>query len=314
MKKNNIQFQKGLSLVEFQRLYGSDEACRDAVARLRWPSGFVCPECGNTTFCVLRRRSLYQCHRCRRQTSVTAGTLFHATKLPLLTWFLAVYLVTQGKKGISSLELARHLGVSQNTAWTIRHKLMQAMLERDSKRQLRGLIEVDDAYVGGRRRGGKRGRGSPNKTPMVAAVATPAGRPTQLKLSRIRSFHSREVERWSRHHVSGEAEVLSDGLACWRGVKQAGRRHRVLLTGSGPEAVEHEEFRWVNTVLGNLKAALRSSYHGVARKHVPRYLAEFQYRFNRRHELKRLPLRLLQAAVDTPPLPCRLLSVAEAYW
>ena len=314
MRKNSVQFQKGLSLAEFQRHYGSAEACRDAVAQLRWPNGFLCPECGNSTFCVLRRRSLYQCHRCRRQTSVTAGTLFHATKLPLPTWFLALYLVTQGKKGMSSLELGRHLGVSQNTAWAIRHKLMQAMLERDSGRRLDGLIQLDDAYVGGRRRGGKRGRGSPNKTPLVAAVATQAGRPTQLKLSRIKSFHSQEVQRWSRHHVSAEAEVLSDGLACWSGVREAGRRHRVLLTGSGPEAVEHEEFRWVNTVLGNLKAALRSSYHGVAAKHVPRYLAEFQYRFNRRHELKRLPLRLLQAAVDTPPMPCRLLSVAEAYW
>ena len=150
------------------------------------------------------------------------------------------------------------------------------LLERDSRRRLRGLIEVDDAYVGGRRRGGKRGRGSPNKTPMVAAVATQAGRPTQLKLSRSKSFHSQEVERWSRHRVRAEAEVRSDGLACWSGGREAGCRHRVLLTGSGPEAVEHEEFRWVNTVRGNLKLALRSSYQGVAAKHVPRYWAEFQ--------------------------------------
>ena len=150
------------------------------------------------------------------------------------------------------------------------------LLERDSRRRLRGLIEVDDAYVGGRRRGGKRGRGSPNKTPMVAAVATQAGRPTQLKLSRSKSFHSQEVERWSRHRVRAEAEVRSDGLACWSGGREAGCRHRVLLTGSGPAAVEHKEFRWVNTVRGNLKLALRSSYQGVAAKHVSRYWAEFQ--------------------------------------
>ena len=103
MKKRSIQFQKGLRLAEFQRRYGSAEVCRDAVARRRWPSRFVCPECGNTTFGVLRRRWLYQCPRCHRQTAVTAGTLFHATKLPLSTWFLALYLVTQGNKGMSSL-------------------------------------------------------------------------------------------------------------------------------------------------------------------------------------------------------------------
>ena len=234
------------------------------------------------------------------------------TQLP--TWFLALCLVTHGNKAMSSLEVGRPLGVSQNTAWAIRHKLMQAMLKRDSRRRLRGLIEVDDAYVGGRRRGGKRGRGSPNKTPMVAAVATQAGRPRQLKLSRSKSFHSQEVERWSRHRVRAEAEVRSDGLACWSGGREAGCRHRVLLTGSGPAAVEHEEFRWVNTVRGNLELALRSSYQGVAAKHVPRYWAQFQYRFNRRHEWKRLPLRLLQTAVDTPPMPCRLLSLAEVYW
>ena len=141
------------------------------------------------------------------------------------------------------------LGVSQNTAWAIRHKLLQALLECDSRRRLRGLIEVDDAYVGGRRRGGKRGRGSPNKTPMVAAVATQAGRPTQLKLSRSKSFHSQEVERWSRHRVHAEAEVRSDGLACWSGGREAGCRHRVLLTGSGPAAVE-------------LNALGRFRYHG----------------------------------------------------
>ena len=203
---------------ELQRRYGSVEACRDAVAQLRWPSGFVCPECDNTTFSV--------CCAAAGYTSATAAAVRPRCRparcspppnCPCPHGFWPCTWCPKARKGcrrgMSSLELARHLGVSQNTAWAIRHKLMQALLEGHSGRQLRGLSEVDDAYVGGRRRGAKRGRGSPNKTPMVAAVATQAGRPTQLKLSRIKSFHCREVERWSRHHVRAEAEVLSDALA-----------------------------------------------------------------------------------------------------
>lgn len=109
MAKNRIQFQRGLSLNAFLKAYGSEAQCRDAVAALRWPAGFVCPQCGGTSHCILKNRALYQCNCCRHQTSVMAQTIFHRTKLPLTTWLLAIFLLTQSKNGLSALALAREL-------------------------------------------------------------------------------------------------------------------------------------------------------------------------------------------------------------
>ena len=170
MARNRVQCQKGLSEAEFDRQYGSEEQCRAAVAKWRWPDGFVCPRCGGRRHSVIKTRALYQCTACRRQTSLTAGTIFTATKLALRSWFRALYHLTQSKQGISSLELGRRLGVTQTTAWTVKHKLKQVMMERDAKKRLIGRLEMDDAYLGGHRSGGKRGRGVAGKTPIVATV------------------------------------------------------------------------------------------------------------------------------------------------
>ena len=118
-------------------------------------------------------RDSYQCHCCRHQTSLTAGTIFHATHLPLTTWFLAIYLLTQRKNGISALQLSRELGVAYNTAWKLKHKLLQVMHERNQGEQLFGRIELDDAYLGGER-SGKRGRGADAAGSSVAEL--PRGR------------------------------------------------------------------------------------------------------------------------------------------
>ncbi len=111
MARNIVQFQKGLSMVEFLKKYGSEAACRDAVFKLRWPEGFRCPKCGNSTYCAIESRKVFQCHRCHHQASLTARTIFDRTKLPLTTWFLAIFLLTQSKTGMSALALSRHLGV-----------------------------------------------------------------------------------------------------------------------------------------------------------------------------------------------------------
>jgi transposase-like protein len=155
----NIQFQKGISLAAFQKLYGTEDKCRAALLKDRWPRGFVCPRCGSTRGHALHSRPVVQCGGCRKQTSLTANTLFHSTKLPLTTWFLALYFITQTKTGMSTLELSRHLGVQQNTAWLILHKIMSAMADREANRRLEANIEVDDAYIGGRLHDQKGGPG-----------------------------------------------------------------------------------------------------------------------------------------------------------
>jgi transposase-like protein len=310
--RNSVQFQKGLSEAEFEQQYGTETACREALFRWRWPEGFECPICGERRHSAIRSRQLFQCSACRRQTSLTAGTIFAATKVPLRTWFRALYQVTQTKQGISSIELGRRLGVTQSTAWTIKHKLGQVMLERDAETQLTGRVELDDAYLGGERSGGKRGRGSPGKTPFLAAVeTTPEDKPVRLKLRRVGSFCRRAVEGFARRSLDPACEVVSDGLGCFAAVAKAGCRHTVIKTGSGARAARTPAFKWVNTALGNIKAAITGTYRSIAPKHVPRYLAEFEYRFNRRYDLAGMLPRLATAALQTPPMPYRLLKLAE---
>ena len=143
---------RGLSEAEFRRRYGTEEACRAALYQLRWSSGWVCPNCGHGRCAELKGRSVYQCNRCKRQVGLTAGTAFHWTKLPLTTWFLAIYHLSQSKGGMSSVELARRLGTRQPSAWLVKHKLMAAMQAREAgKPKLAGRLEVDDAYLGGAR-------------------------------------------------------------------------------------------------------------------------------------------------------------------
>ncbi len=312
MARNKVQFQKGLSEPRFHDLYGREDQCRQALFRWRWPGGFVCPRCGATRHCEIAGRGLYQCAACRHQVSLTAGTLFHATKLPLTLWFVAIYHMTQSKKGISSIELGRRLGVTQTTAWKIKQKLMQAMLERDAAFPLAGRIEIDDAYLGGRRSGAKRGRGAPGKTPIVAAVeTTPEGRPVRIKLRRVKGFRKTEIAKMAKRDLSPRAIVFSDGLKCFTAVTAQGCAHHPIPTGSGPRAVAVPAFKWVNTTLGNLKNSLRGTYHAIRPKHVPRYLAAFQYRYNRRYRLADMIERLASDALRTPPMPYRLLKLAN---
>ena len=313
--KNKIQFQKGISLIDFLKQYGSEQQCRDAVFKLKWSNGFQCPNCGHNEYCEIKSRKCFQCNRCHHQTSLLVGTIYQQTKLPLTVWFLASYLLTESKAGISAMNLYRKLGVSYNTALIIKHKLMQVMLEGERNDPLSGRIEADDAYLGGELSNNKRGRGSPNKTPFIAAVETTEDRhPLKIKLHKLHAFKKDEIEAWSRQNLTSGSHIVTDGLRCFNGFDKAGFEHQIIVTGGGSKSAKIPEFLWVNTVLGNVKTAIQGSYHAINPKHLPRYLAEFEYRFNRRFNLASLPSKLIADSVRTPPMPCRLLKLAEAYW
>ena len=314
MARNAVRLQKGLSEPAFERLYGTEEQCRAVVVASRWPEGFECPACGGREHSLVTTRDLFQCTACRRRTSPIAGTIFASTKLPLRTWFRAMYHLTQSKQGMSSIELGRRLGVRQGTAWTIKHKLQQVMMERDASKQPTGRVEIDDAYLGGERTGGKRGRGAPGKTPFVAAVETTSeGKPVRLKLRRVASFRGRAISGFAKRSLDPACAVVSDGLACFASVTDAGCTHQAIKTGSGAAAARTPAFKWVNTALGNIKAAITGTYRAISSNHVPRYLAELEYRFNRRYDLAAMIPRLCWAGVRTTPMPCRLLKLAEVY-
>jgi hypothetical protein len=303
MAMNRVQFQPGLSMAEFMQRYGSEALCEEALVAARWPQGFVCPDCGCAVHCSFRRsgRLYQQCSACRYQCSVTAGTLFESSKLRLSTWFLAMHLMTQSKNFISALELKRHLGVCYKTAWAVKHKLMEVMRLREDGRQLTGRVEIDDAYLGGQRMGGRAGRGSENKVSFVAAVQTTPEGQAQLCCLKLMPFTNEAMADFAAQSLRRPLTVVSDGLACFLVAKDCGVHERTV-TGGGKAAAKLTQFKAVNTVLSNLKTGLAGTFHAFKfAKYAHRYLAEFQYRFNRRFDLRSILARLVHVACRTNP-------------
>lgn len=314
MAQNFVQFQHGMSLPDFLRCFGTEDACAEAVLRARWPGGFVCPRCGASAHCVLGSgsRRLFQCNACHHQASLIAGSLLASTKLPLTKWFLAIYLISQAKTGLSALALKRQIGVSYPTAWLMHHKIMTAMAAQDALYPLSGTVQVDDAYLGGEHAGGKPGRGSENKAPFVAAVSLNAkGNPVYAKLTPVAGFTSEAISQWAQSNLAPGTAVHSDGLGCFAAVTNAGCAHYVEVVGQRKPR-ELPQFKWVNTVLGNLKTMLSGAYKALDYgKYSPRYLGAFVYRFNRRFDLAGLVVRLVADVCRSRATPERTLRLAE---
>jgi transposase-like protein len=294
---------RGLSEAQFREAYGTEEQCRAVVEKLRWPGGFACPLCGGAEGKWLRTRPKIQCRACRHQVSLTAGTIFHSTKLPLTSWFLAMWLIATAKNGISSVELGRRLGIKQTNAWSLKQKIMAVMAGREDKKRLDGRIEMDDVYLGGHRPG-RRGRGAAGKQPFVAAVSTSDDRrPRKIKLLPVKGFRKKEIKKLVDEHLASTSRLVADGLRCWTAAAEAGLEHAPIVTGGGKQAAGWSPFKWVNTTLGNVKAAITGTYRSVSPEHVGRYLGSFAWRHNRRFQLASLIPRLVHSAVRTAPLP-----------
>jgi len=313
MPQNKIQFQHGMSLSEFIDTYGTEAKCEAALERARWPTGFVCPECGereHSRFLADARR-YRQCARCRAQSTVRSGTLFHASKLPLTKWFQAIYLVTQNKNNISALSLKRHLGVAYATAWRVKHKLLEAMHQRDSNRLLRGVVLADDAVLGGVH-GGKPGRGSENKAPFVAAVEFDGeGHPLHVRFDAIDDLKGTTLATWAKSALDPKVHLVTDGLSTFSSAGAQVATYGAIVV-SPRKSSDLEPFRWVNTFIANCKTAIGGTYHHFDfNKYRHRYLAEAQYRVNRRFDLHSLVGRLVHACARTEPCPEEWLRLAE---
>tara|TARA_B100002049_G_scaffold235722_1_gene220745 strand:+ start:736 stop:1689 length:954 start_codon:yes stop_codon:yes gene_type:complete len=314
MAINQVQMQPGLSMREFMARYGTQAQCEQALVAARWPEGFVCPSCRCRHATTFERhgRTHWQCQRCHHQATATSNTVFASTKLPLTVWFLAMHLMTQAKNNVSALELRRQLGVSYKAAWRIKQKLMQVMAEHESGRCLSGRVEIDDAYLGGERSGGKRGRGAADKVPFVLAVSTTDDRKPHHVVVRVMPFTSAAVADWAHTSLAADAVGLSDGLPAFRALRTEIAEHIVHVAGSGKAAVTHPEFKWVNVMLGNLKNAITGTYHAFKfAKYAHRYLADFQYRFNHRYDLRRMLGQLIQHASRSKRWPESRLRAAE---
>lgn len=291
---------------EFDSWFGSEDACLEYVARLRWPTGFACPSCGSDAEPWSTGRGLLQCRGCRRQTSVTAGTLFHRTRKPLRTWFLAMWFVTSQKHGTSALGLQRVLGLgSYKTAWSWLHKLRRAMVRR-GRDHLHGEVEVDETYVGGTEEG-VHGRETENKA-IVAVAAEKRGRALgRIRLRHVSDASGKSLLPFVQDVVAPGSVVHTDGWPGYTGLEKLGYRHvETTIKGSGRAA--HEVMPRVHRVASLLKRWLLGTHQGgVQRTHLAYYLDEFTFRFNRRNSRARgmLFYRLMQQAVACEPVPYR---------
>lgn len=290
--------QPELSLLQFKRRFASERACQNALEKMRWPDGFVCPKCSHTRACRITTRRLLQCSNCHHQVSLTAGTIFHKTRTPLVKWFWAIYLASQDKGGISALRLAKQLELGYKTAWTMLHKIRRAMALRDSDYLLSGFIEMDDAFFGGAAKG-RRGRGAANKTSVLVMVESKGEQAGFIAMRTLQSMEQDQVEGAVSGRIAPNQSIRTDGYKSFLHLNALGYKHDG--TPVPPEKAS-EDLPWVHIAISNAKRFLLGTYHGVSHKHLQRYLDEFCYRFNRRSWEKQITLRLLTACIFANPI------------
>ena len=269
------------TMIEFMEMFSAEENCRQALYEHRWPDGFRCPRCGGDRAYAHKKRPLFECVSCGHQASLTAGTILDGTRTDLRKWFLAIYLLATTKKPISSAELGRQLGVATQTAWTIRRKITRAMSRRQGELMLLGVVEIDEAYVGGARKG-RRGRGAEAKTPVaVMARQNESGGCSLAHMQVLAGTGGLSLGEAATSYIEPGSVIATDGLSSYRPLGGLGFDHQPLVT----EGVENpaELLPWVHIIISNLKRWILDAFHGVSAKHLQSYLDEFCYRYNRRH-------------------------------
>jgi transposase-like protein len=319
-------------ILEFVARFGEERQCIEHLAELRWPDGYRCSQCGGReAWRLASRPRVYQCTACARQESVTAGTVFHRTRTPLSKWFLAACLMGRDKRGVSAKFLERELGVAYQTAWSILHKLRHGLSE-DPAQPLRGYLEADESYIGGRGDPGSPGRSLANadKSLVVLAVEKKPAPKNQNgqhghALKRQHGFYAgsariavlpaasaAELGGFLKANVAAGSHLLTDGFAGYQGRKAAldqHLRHTPVIQDQGAKAAEF--FPIVHTLFSTIKAWLIGTHHGVSAKHLPRYLREWAYRFNRRNLAKGIDHYLIRRAVECTTITYKQLVTGE---
>lgn len=269
--------EQEINLIELIDRYHGGNKCRDRLEELRWPDGVECPRCDSKRIHRRKNRYQYQCKSCHYDFSVTSGTIFHDSHLPLWKWFVAVYLIVESKKGISANQLKRTLGVSYKTAWYLSHRIRAALKEVDAQ-LLKGIIEVDETFVGGRMEGQGRGYKG-NKTVVVGAFQ----RNGNICLKVVRGTDKETLHGFIRENVAGDTQAIYTGeWPAYRGIADEDTEHKT---------VKHREKEWargevhtnsLENVWSLLKRSIIGSYHQVSAKHLDAYLDELEFRFNNR--------------------------------
>jgi len=290
-----------LSLLDFQNRFPTEDSCWDYVLKMRWPEGFACPECKSGRSHLIAQRKVFKCYACGSQTSVTSGTIFHKSRLPLRKWFWAIFLIATSKKGVSMLYLQRQLGIkSYRAAWLMGHKIRKAMIQRDELYQLNGTAEVDEIFIGGKQSLEKRRQVGMNKTPFLIAVQEGKNAaPRFVTFQELETVYEEHVLPALEKKIKKGGKLKSDGAGAYTKAGKSGNYdvEQVVYANEPDRAKEH--LKWVNMLTSNLKRFLLSTYHGVYPKYRRAYLAEFAYRFNRRYWPYESFDRLLYACLNS---------------
>lgn len=289
---------ESLTLFEFQQRFPDDEACMEYLSQLKWGKGYVCSRCGNTKYCKGKKKYERQCTRCRYIESPTSGTLFHKIKFSILKAFYIVYYVSTTKKGISTTELSRKLGLRQKTCWLFKRKVMVAM-RSSGKYLMRGEVEVDETVIGGEEEG-VIGRKNEKKKVVVFGIEKRNKGVSRVYGKVIEASNSKELGSFMREKIDREANIKVDK---WNGYKPLNAEFKKLKqVDSGKKG---KNFPEMHRVIMGFKGWLRGIHHHV--EHLQAYIDEYTYRFNRHLMNKNIFDNLLIRMVKAKPCPYKMI-------
>jgi transposase-like protein len=294
MYNANMAQKEPLTLFGFHERFKTEEDCGNYLFNIRWPKGYVCPRCEGSQYGLIKSRNLYRCTKCRYQVSLTAGTVMHRSRTPLIVWFWAIFLLACDKRGHSALSISKELGVSYWVAWTLLQKIRHAMGQHDKKYKLREIVELDEAYFGSEQRDGKTGRGT-GKSKVLVAVSTDENKKHAgfVKMRVVSRFDTDTVNMFVKENLEPECTVQTDGLNIYNALMDIVSSHERYPIIGGAEPLP-----WVHTIISNAKALISGTYHGLGPKHLQSYLDEYCYRLNRRFWEDQLFNRMLAACID----------------
>ncbi len=277
MRKQPKFVKAEMNLPKLIAQFGSEEKCRARLTELRWPNGVTCPRCESKSVSTIAERDQYDCNACRYQFSVTAGTIFHDSHLSLSKWFLAIYLMTESKKGMSALQIKRTLDIAYQTAWYLCHRIRAAMRDINCD-LLRGVVEVDETYVGGKTR--HMGRGyKGNKAIAIGAVQ----RAGKIRLQVITHADKATLHKFIADNTAPDTEAIyTDELPAYWGIDDTDTRHESVCHSSEEWVRGDVHTNGIESVWSLLKRSIVGSYHQVSIKHLDAYLDELEHRFNNR--------------------------------
>lgn len=275
-----------INLATLAQHFHSEDAARGFMERIRWPNGPVCPHCGSIEAYRLEpkegstspvRKGVFKCKACRRQFTITVGTIFEDSHIPLNKWLLAIYLMCSSKKGMSAHQLHRSLDLTYKSAWFMAHRIRYTMTQPPLVDKLRGIVEADETYVGGRAHG-KRGRGADKKVPVFALVER-GGRVRSFGVKRVTGENLKSI---MRQHVDSGAHIMTDEFAAYNGLQREFASHDVVGHADGEYVRGMAHVNTAESFFSLLKRGIYGTFHHVSPHHLHRYLAEFGFRYDLR--------------------------------